>query len=234
MATALFTQTDFVEVDVASVGVELQSREPLALLHSEWEQVLPIWIGELEASAIAQALQGVDFPRPLTHDLLVSVMGTLDGTLEEVRVTELRGGTYIGVLVVRTPDGVHEIDTRPSDGLALAVRTNARILVARNLLEEAPDLDFIAAAGGEPVIRYRGVTLGPGAEVLHVTAEVERRDLRRGDRITAVRDRAIDNPIAFLEIALDQSSSFPVDRVRDGEVETILLPAPRQPGRIGP
>ncbi len=241
-AGAQLADDAFIEVEVASIGVELYSREPLALLHSDWNEVLPIWIGEIEAAAIIQALQGVDFPRPLTHDLLVSVIDELNGTLEEVRVTELRQNTYFGLLRIRTPDGMREIDTRPSDALALAVRTNARILVHRELVELAPELDFIAASGGAPVVRLRGVTLGSpaggraGAEVLHVTPEIEARGLEAGDRILEVAGEAIDGPFEFLETIMEVrgSSSIEVLRSRDGVEETILLPPPRGEVRIGP
>ena len=231
--------TAFVEVEVASVGVELYTREPLALLHSDWDAVLPIWIGEIEAAAIMQALQGLQFPRPLTHDLIISVIDAMGGELEEVVVTEIRENTYYGLLRIRTPDGVREIDTRPSDALALAVRSDARILVATELMEASPDLDFIAAAGGDPVVRLRGVTLGAsdgeGARVLHVTPEIERRGLLAGDRVTAVAGRSVGDPNAFLEVVMGLrfDSSIRVTRVRDGEEAEVTLPSLGAPGVIG-
>ncbi len=234
-----------VSVEVASVGVDLATAAPLALLHSDWENVLPIWIGDGEAVAIARALQGMSPPRPMTHDLLVGVMETLGGTLEEVRITEVREATFYGILRIRTAGGVREVDTRPSDALALAVRTGARILVAPELLTEVPEVEFLSAEGGSPIVRVRGITVGAidpdaprqageGVRVLHAAPEVEARGLRRGDMVTRVDDRPTRQPLDFLEAMRDrQAGAIRLVRVRDGEEGEIQLPPRREPARTG-
>ena len=242
-----------VQVEVASVGVDLASATPLALLHSDWENVLPIWIGDAEAVAIARVLQGTSVPRPMTHDLLVGVIATLGGSLEEVRITEIRDATFYGVLRIRTAGGVREVDSRPSDALALAVRTQARILVAPELLEDIPEVEFLSSEGGSPIVRVRGITVGgsegetrrqgggaapegtQGVRVLHAAAEVEARGLRRGDVIIRVADRATREPLDFLEAMRDQreAGAIQVIRIRDGAEETIRLPPRRGPARTG-
>lgn len=242
-----------VQVEVASVGVDLASAAPLALLHSDWENVLPIWIGDAEAVAIARALQGVSVPRPMTHDLLVGVMETLGGTLEEIQITEIREATFYGVLRIRTAGGIREVDTRPSDALALAVRTRARIFVAPELLENIPEVEFLSAEGGNPIVRVRGITVGAiegesrrsgsgaaagatqGVRVLHAASEVEARGLQRGDVVTRVADRATRQPLDFLEAMRDQrdAGAIQVTRIRDGAEDTIQLPPRRGPARTG-
>lgn len=94
---------------------------------------LTIWIGAGEASAIANAQEGVVPPRPLTHDLIVDVLSGLDHTLSEVHITELDGGTFYAVLVI---DGV-EISARPSDAIAIALRVGCDIYCAEDVLDEA-------------------------------------------------------------------------------------------------
>lgn len=234
----------FVEVEVASVGVELSTGQPLALLHSEWEQVLPIWIGPNEAEALALGLTETPTPRPMTHDLTASILESLGGELEAVQVTDLVDGTYIGVLQINGPDGPLEIDTRPSDGLALAVRTGARIEVAESLFDAGlDDINFMASDGLKPVVRIRGITLGmpeapsdDGLHVLHVTREIQRLDVESGDRILSLAGQGVSVPMDVLQALRGQrqADGFSVVRARNGEEETIQIPPPRGPSRIGP
>lgn len=234
----------FLEAEVASVGVDLQSGAPLALLHSGWRELLPVWIGEVEAAAIIRGQRGDPFPRPLTHDLLVSVVRALGGTLEEVRVHDLVEGSYIGSLHVRMPgeERPREIDSRPSDALALAVRTGARILVATRLVEGAPDVDFVASQGAEPVVRMRGVTVredrGPGTRgvtVLHVTREAEGGGLRVGDIIVRVADAGVESALEFLEAlrGVPDRNAVPVQVLRSGRTVDLRIPPRRGEGRVG-
>jgi uncharacterized protein len=132
-------------VEVAAVGVDPRTQSPVVLLRDpESERVMPIWIGTAEAEAIARSLHGVEMPRPMTHDLLASMLQSLGARVEEVVIREQRQGTYYGVIRLRngTRRDPIEIDSRPSDGLALALRTGASIRVARSLLvdslEDAP------------------------------------------------------------------------------------------------
>ena len=101
------------------------------------DRYLPIWIGAGEATAIALALEGVEAQRPLTHDLLTSVVERLGATVNRVVVTELRGGIYYADLVLVRDGSELTISSRPSDAIALAARTDAPIFVLPNVLEEA-------------------------------------------------------------------------------------------------
>ncbi|HEX4190827.1 MAG TPA: bifunctional nuclease family protein [Marmoricola sp.] len=122
------------EVEVVGVRVELPSNNPIVLLREvDGERYLPIWIGAGEATAIAFAQQGVLPPRPLTHDLLKDVLEATGNALTEVRVTEMNDGVFYAVLVL---DSGIEIGARPSDSIALALRTGARIVCAEDLLDE--------------------------------------------------------------------------------------------------
>ncbi|MFW6774906.1 bifunctional nuclease family protein [Nocardioides sp. CPCC 205120] len=123
------------EVDVVGVRVEMPSNHPIVLLReSSGERYLPIWIGAVEATAIAFAQQGVVPPRPLTHDLLKDVLDATGNGLEEVRIVEVRDGVFYAQLVLAS--GV-EVSARPSDSIALALRTGSRIVCADDVLDEA-------------------------------------------------------------------------------------------------
>jgi bifunctional DNase/RNase len=123
------------ELDVVGVRVEMPSNQPIVLLREvSGERFLPIWIGAVEATAIAFAQQGVVPPRPLTHDLLKSVIEETGNVLAEVQITEVRDGVFFATLVFGS--GV-EVSARPSDSIALALRTGTRIVCADNVLEEA-------------------------------------------------------------------------------------------------
>jgi bifunctional DNase/RNase len=122
-------------LDVVGVRVEMPSNQPLVLLRERnGDRYLPIWIGAVEATAIAFAQQGVVPPRPLTHDLLRDVLETLHSPVQEVRITELRDGVFYSVLDLG--NGV-EVSARPSDAIALAMRCGAPILGAEDVLAEA-------------------------------------------------------------------------------------------------
>ncbi|WP_370248436.1 bifunctional nuclease family protein [Nocardioides sp.] len=123
------------EVDVMGVRVEMPSNQPIVLLREvEGDRYLPIWIGAVEATAIAFAQQGVVPPRPLTHDLLRDVLDATGHPLTEVRITEVRDGVFFATLVLGS--GV-EVSARPSDSIALALRTGSRIVCAESVLDEA-------------------------------------------------------------------------------------------------
>ena len=130
----------------------MPSNTPIVLLReTEGQRYLPIWVGAVEATAIAYAQQGVVPPRPLTHDLLRDVLAAVGAELTEVRITALRDGVYYAVLVFSS--GV-EVSARPSDAIALALRTGTPILGAEEVLDEAgidlPDEAEDAGEGGAP------------------------------------------------------------------------------------
>lgn len=122
-------------LDVVGVRVDMPSNQPLVLLReSHGERYLPIWIGAVEATAIAFAQQGVVPPRPLTHDLMKELLDALERPVQQVRITDLRDGVFYAVLDLG--EGV-EVSARPSDAIALAMRTGAPIFGEAEVLEQA-------------------------------------------------------------------------------------------------
>lgn len=122
-------------LDVIGVRVDMPSNQPLVLLReAHGERYLPIWIGAVEATAIAFAQQGVVPPRPLTHDLMKELLDALERPVQSVRITDLRDGVFYAVLDLG--EGV-EVSARPSDAIALAMRTGAPIFGEEQVLEQA-------------------------------------------------------------------------------------------------
>ncbi len=128
-----------IEMELVGVRVELPANQPIVLLKErEGTRYLPIWIGAVEATAIAFALQGVETPRPLTHDLFVDVLGELSVELVAVHVTALRDGTFYAELKLLRDGEPHTVSARPSDAIALASRLGeVPILSAEEVIEEA-------------------------------------------------------------------------------------------------
>lgn len=126
-------------VDLLGVHVEARSGAPLVLLreHDEPHRLLPIFVGTPEAVAIGLGLSGDAPPRPATHDLLASLVDLLDAHVERVEVTQVRDGAFIAELSVTAATGDRRIDSRPSDAIALAVRVDAPVFVADEVLDEA-------------------------------------------------------------------------------------------------
>ena len=122
------------EVEVVGVRVEMPSNQPIVLLReAEGERYLPIWIGAVEATAIAFAQQGVVPPRPLTHDLLRDILEATGNEVSEIRITEMRDNVFYALLVL---DSGVEVSARPSDSIALALRTGSRIVCSEELLDD--------------------------------------------------------------------------------------------------
>jgi len=141
------------EVRVANLGLDRTNNSPVVILReTEGERVLPIWIGPAEASAIAMELAGVKSSRPLTHDLLKQVIVGLGAELRKIVITAVKDSTYYAELHLYRGDQVIQIDARPSDSIALALRLQAPILTADELLQhtviETTDTIGEGQAGG--------------------------------------------------------------------------------------
>ena len=127
-----------IEMTVESVRVHMLSTQHVVILKdTERERFLPIWIGPWEANAIAMKLQGLTPERPLTHDLFASVLEELGATVREVVIADLADETFHARILLDAGGTTHEIDSRPSDALALAVRTGVRIYAAESVLDRA-------------------------------------------------------------------------------------------------
>lgn len=129
---------DVIAMTIVGVRVELPSNTPIVLLREqEGSRYLPIWIGAPEATAIASAIEGVTPPRPLTHDLLALIVDGLGATVERVVVSEMRDSVFYADLVLSTDKGEVHISARPSDSIALAIRTQCDVFADRSVLAEA-------------------------------------------------------------------------------------------------
>ena len=127
-----------IEMQIVGVQEVLPTNTPVVLLReSEGRRLLPIFIGHPEATAIALALAGQETPRPMTHDLVVEVLDGFSIRLEQVVVSELRDRTFFAELHLRGPDGPQVVSARPSDAIALAVRTATSVFAAEEVLDEA-------------------------------------------------------------------------------------------------
>ena len=128
-----------VEMEIVGVRVELPTNSPIVLLREVGgtERLLPIFIGGPEATAIALALDGVETPRPMTHDLFLAALGEAGTQVTKVVVTEVRDRTFFAELHLRTPTGERSISSRPSDAIALAVRATAPVYATDDVLADA-------------------------------------------------------------------------------------------------
>ena len=123
---------------IYGVSFDLVGKQPIVLLKTaEGNKFLPIWIGHSEAAAILMKLQNSSSLRPLTHDLFTDVLGQLDARVTKVAVTELRENTFYAQITVQQNGSELEIDSRPSDAIALAIRVDAPIFVADDVIEES-------------------------------------------------------------------------------------------------
>jgi uncharacterized protein len=131
-----------IEVRIASLAIDPRSNQPVIILRPLDDEpgasrVLPIWIGQPEATAILLALEGVDLPRPLTHDLMRDLLQALGAYLERVEITRVQEGTFYAALIIRAEERSVTVDARPSDSIALAVRMGAPVFVAENVMDSA-------------------------------------------------------------------------------------------------
>lgn len=126
----------FIEMRVGGLTLDPVTKTPIVILKdAENKLTLPIWIGLMEATAMATELEGIKMARPMTHDLLRRLVADLGGEIESIEVTDLRDNTYYAVIYVQTGDKRLEVDSRPSDAISLALRAHSPIFVAKKVLE---------------------------------------------------------------------------------------------------
>ncbi len=127
-----------IELQLVGVRVELPTNQPIVLLKErEGERYLPIWIGAVEATAIALGMQGIETARPMTHDLMRDLLTGLGVTVQRILITELREGTFYAEIQMSSNGDTLSVSSRPSDALALAVRMNLEIFANEDVIEEA-------------------------------------------------------------------------------------------------
>lgn len=132
---------------VSGITVDPITNSPIVILKEiNGEQTLPIWIGLLEATAIASEMEGIKFSRPMTHDLFKNMMDMVDIEFQKVEVCDLRNNTYYALIHFRHKGKDMTIDARPSDALALSLRVNAPIFVSESVIENSSQIELKAEA----------------------------------------------------------------------------------------
>ncbi len=143
-----------IEMTIDSIRVSMMNYQRVVILKEKTaDRYLPIWIGPAEADAIAVKLQGVSVPRPLTHDLLRSVIDTLGASVNSIVVSSLENDTFYAKIILNVDGGQIEVDSRPSDALALAVRVEAPVYVEELVLDKAGIL--LDKETGKPIVEER-------------------------------------------------------------------------------
>jgi bifunctional DNase/RNase len=142
------------QMKVDKLGIDLLTHDPVVILKDlEGKRYLPILIGPFEATAIALALEGTQVPRPLSHDLMRTMLEAMHASLEQIVIHDIKDSTFFAKLVVRQNGETREIDARPSDGIALALRMEAPIFVSDKIVLEETVADKKAEA--EDITRFR-------------------------------------------------------------------------------
>ena len=153
-----------IEMVIDSIRVSLMNYQRVVILKEKLaDRYLPIWIGPAEADAIAVKLQKVSVPRPLTHDLLNSVIDTLGASINSIVVTDLKNDTFFAKIYLDVDGSQFEVDSRPSDALALAVRVDAPIFVDESVLDKAGIL--LDKETGKPIFEEGELTNSEGKKV---------------------------------------------------------------------
>jgi bifunctional DNase/RNase len=143
-------------IDVRVLGLTLDNatKAPILVLRAErGEDILPLWIGAAEAMAISLALAEAKAERPLTHDLMINMMRAMDMRLIGMSIVDLRTGVFYGVLDIMCGERALQLDCRPTDGIVLALRTQAPIRVADAVLSQAPRERYLAAVAGQQILQ---------------------------------------------------------------------------------
>ncbi|PKL90494.1 MAG: hypothetical protein CVV21_12560 [Candidatus Goldiibacteriota bacterium HGW-Goldbacteria-1] len=131
-----------IEMKVSGLATDSTSRMPIVILSDKEEKrYLPIWVGVYESDAILMALEHIEVPRPMTHDLLKVILETTGIEVEEVMISAIKENTFFAKIILNDGKTEYEIDSRPSDAIALALRTDAPIFVAENVIMEATIMD---------------------------------------------------------------------------------------------
>ena len=238
---------DLITVEVATVGIGLVTRAPVVILHDPLsDKTMPVWIGTAEAEAIARSLFGVKSPRPMTHDLLAEMIRAMDGKVAEVLINDSKGGVYYGRIHILTRQKqIVDVDSRPSDAVALALRTGAPIRVKRDLLESAPEVTVRADSETPDFARALGLTVvsptpetrklfsipsRDGVVVVESQDEADEAGIRRGDLITEVNGKALRSAQAFWDAVRQARSSGPIriKYLRGGKEGEVRI-TPRRP-----
>ncbi len=131
-----------IEMTIKGLTVDPITNTPIVILKDkDGKRALPIWVGVFEANAIALQIENIETPRPMTHDLLRNIITDLDGTVDRIVVSDLRDNTFYAVIHLTVRGERVAVDSRPSDAIALALRTRAPILVEESVIDNAKNVD---------------------------------------------------------------------------------------------
>jgi bifunctional DNase/RNase len=222
------TPLPYIEMEVKGVRVDAIGHSPVVLLaDKEGTKVLPIWIGLLEATAIEKELKNITSPRPMTHDLLHSILNQVQVKVKEVKIVELKDQTYYATLFLKLSKGVIEVDARPSDAIVLALKSKIPIFVSAKILDEQGiPLTKKEAMGERYGIQIQELTPSLAANFNFkgkkgvLVAEVlpgslsETSGIKAGDIITKVNSKEVGSVQEFEEI---------FDTTKAGDSLRILL-----------
>ncbi len=241
-----------VEVEVSTVALAQPSGTPAVLLREpQASEIVPIFIGTAQARSILRALRGVDTPRPMSHDLMADLVESLDGRLRRVYVDDLKDQTFLGMLELEGAAGDEpiRIDARPSDAIALALRTGAPIHIAPAVIEATATVDY-RALGQDQVVTAAGITVMAPEEEIRRALDLPDRDglvvtravgpaagagLAAGALILEVNGERPSSPMDFLRLVrgTPDGDELELRYWRDGEIATASVPTavPDDPGR---
>lgn len=143
-----------VPMEIKGLMLDPTSKTPIVLLHDPvGNRYLPIWIGVFEANAIALCIEGVEPPRPMTHDLLHTTLGLMGAKILRVTISDLKENTFHAVITLEGSGTQHSIDSRPSDAIALALRASAPIYAHQSVLESAKAAEFSSQLSDEDKLK---------------------------------------------------------------------------------
>jgi bifunctional DNase/RNase len=132
-----------IEMTIKGLMIDPITNMPIVILKDkEGDRVLPIWVGIFEANAIALQIENIATPRPMTHDLLRNVLNDLEASVQKIVVSELRDNTFYAMIYINRNEGILAVDSRPSDAIALALRTKSPIFVEESVVESAKGMDL--------------------------------------------------------------------------------------------
>ncbi len=235
------TATVMRHVEVKGVILDPRNNQPVVLLEDqEGGTILPIWVGPSEAQAIMMELKGVMPPRPMTHDLMRNIIGSLKGEVLRVVITELKGGTFYAFIDLKTPERSFSVDSRPSDAIALALRTKAPIFAKREVMETgiSPEpetklthrnrLGLILQAMTPTLARFFGGGKVEGLLVSQVEdgAPAAQAGLQRGDVIYEVEGEAVTSLQGFEQAFVKRNQGMVVSVRRGAKGESLQLRIP--------
>jgi bifunctional DNase/RNase len=222
------TSSPFIEMEVKGVRLDAIGHNPVVVLaDKEGKKAIPIWIGFLEATAIDKELKNITSTRPMTHDLLHSILARVQVQVKEVKIVDLKDHTYYATLFLKLNKGVMEVDARPSDAIILALKSKIPILVAAKILDEQGIALTQKSAFGERYgIRIQQLTPALAshfnfkgkkgvlvAEVLPGSLS-EASGMKAGDIITKVNSKEVGSVQEFEEM---------FDKLKAGDSLQILL-----------